>query len=155
MTKTVVLGIGNILLSDEGVGIRALDEIRSQCADYDIEYVDGGTLSFTLAGTVSDCDHLIVVDAANLKAAPGTVRLFRNEEMDSFVYAGGKRSVHEVGLGDLMSMASLAGELPEQRALIGIQPDVVDWGEELSEPVNASLPQVCEHAVELIRSWQP
>lgn len=154
MKRTVVLGIGNILLSDEGVGIRALDSIRSECGDHDVEYVDGGTLSFTLAGTLSDCDRLIVIDAANLKSEPGTVRLFRNEEMDRFVYAGGKRSVHEVGLGDLMSMAGLAGELPSERALIGIQPHKVDWGEELSEPVSAAMPNVCRHAVELIRSWQ-
>lgn len=154
MKRTVVLGIGNILLTDEGVGIHALDYIRAECGDDAIDYVDGGTLSFTLAGTVSDCDRLLVVDAANLKSPPGTVQLFRNEDMDKFVYAGGKRSVHEVGLGDLISMASLAGELPEERALIGIQPLLVDWGEELSEPVARAMPRVCEYATELLRGWQ-
>lgn len=154
MTKTVVMGIGNVLLSDEGVGIHALERIRAVCGDDDIEYIDGGTLSFTLAGAVADSDRLLVIDAANLKSSPGTVRLFRNEEMDRFVYAGGKRSVHEVGLGDLMSMAGLAGELPGERALIGIQPEKVDWGEDLSEPVSTAMPDVCRHAEELLRGWQ-
>lgn len=154
MTKTVVMGIGNVLLSDEGVGIHALEQIRALCGDDDIDYIDGGTLSFTLAGAVADSDRLLVIDAANLNSPPGTVRLFRNEEMDSFVYAGGKRSVHEVGLGDLMSMAGLAGELPGERALIGIQPEKVDWGEDLSEPVSTAMPNVCRHAEELLRSWQ-
>ena len=74
MSRTLVLGIGNTLLADEGVGVHSLEALRRQYADFaDIEFLDGGTLSFTLAGPVGECDELIVFDAANLNAAPGTV----------------------------------------------------------------------------------
>ncbi len=99
---TLVLGIGNTLLSDEGTGIHMLDYLRDHFPDLPcVEYLDGGTLSFTLAAWIEDATNLIVVDAAELLAAPGTVQVFRGEDMDRFA-GKTKRSVHEVSLGDLL-----------------------------------------------------
>ena len=110
--KILVLGIGNTLLADEGVGIVAMLELETLFgARKDIEFIDGGTLSFTLAVPISECDALLVIDAAELGAAPGTVRSFEGDAMDRFLGENRKSSVHEVGLLDLRSISLLTGLL--------------------------------------------
>jgi hydrogenase maturation protease len=121
--------------------------------DDDVEFVDGGTLSFTLAQTIEDTDRLIVVDAADLGSAPGTVRVFEGVAMDDFLGGSRKRSVHEVGLIDLMAIALLADRLPARRALVAIQPALVDWSEEPSPPVALAIPGACAATRELIARW--
>ncbi len=153
--RTLVLGLGNTLLADEGIGIHALNALQSQYPDLaDVEFLDGGTLSFTLAGPIEDADQLIVIDAAQLYAEPGTVQVFVDDDMDRYLGSNNKRSVHEVGLIDLMIIARLTDRLPQRRALIGIQPRDIDWGDHPSEPVAAAIPKVCDLARDLIRSWQ-
>lgn len=149
--KVLVLGIGNTLLTDEGAGILAMRELKALFGDRDdMEFLDGGTLSFTLAVPISECKALLVIDAAELGAAPGTVRSFEGEAMDSFLGASRKSSVHEVGLIDLMSISLLTGHWPQCRALIGIQPGVVAWGESPTPAVAAALPAACATASEII-----
>ncbi|MBI4808133.1 MAG: HyaD/HybD family hydrogenase maturation endopeptidase [Nitrosomonadales bacterium] len=153
--KILVLGIGNTLLIDEGVGIFAMRELETRYGQRDdMEFLDGGTLSFTLAVPIAECDALLVIDAAELEAAPGTVRSFEGAEMDRFLGASRKSSVHEVGLLDLMSISMLSGRWPQRRALIGIQPAVIDWGEELSPVVAAALPEVCAKADDIIMGFR-
>ncbi len=150
----LVLGIGNTLLTDEGVGIVAMRELEARFGPReDMEFLDGGTLSFTLAVPISECSALLVIDAAELSAAPGTVGSFEGEEMDRFLGANRKSSVHEVGLLDLMSISRLTGHWPERRALIGVQPAVVAWGEQLSPMVAAALPEICAAAAKIIQRF--
>lgn len=142
--KILVLGIGNTLLADEGVGIVAMRELEARFGDReDMEFLDGGTLSFTLAVPISECDALLVIDAAELGALPGTVRRFEGAEMDRFLGENRKSSVHEVGLLDLMSISLLTGHWPARRVLIGIQPLSVGWGEALTPAVAGALQDVC------------
>lgn len=151
----LILGIGNSLLRDEGAGIHALNRLREELGERDdITFLDGGTLSFTLAGHIEDASHLIVIDAAQLDAAPGHSQVFEGRAMDEFLGSNRKRSVHEVSLLDLMAIAHLADHLPERRALIGIQPAEIDWGEQPSAAVAASLPQVCAQAKQLMEEWR-
>ena len=153
--KTLVLGIGNTLLTDEGVGIHVTQHLKTLLpATEDIEILDGGTLSFTLAGPIEDAEALIVVDAAQLKSAPGTLRLFEGEAMDAFLLGNEKSSVHEVGLTDLMSIARLTGSWPERRALVAIQPEKVDWGEHPTARVAAAVPLACARIQSLIERWR-
>ncbi len=153
--KTLVLGIGNTLLRDEGAGIHAIRMLEAQAAGRDdIELMDGGTLSFTLAGAIEEAQQLIVIDAAQLGDAPGSTRVFEGEQMDAYVGSARKRSVHEVSLVDLLMIARLADHLPERRALIGIQPHEIDWGEHPSQAVAAALPQACTQALRLIEAWR-
>jgi hydrogenase maturation protease len=151
---TLVLGIGNTLLSDEGAGVHMLDYLRDHFPDLPgVQYLDGGTLSFTLAAWIEDAANLIVVDAAELDARPGTVQVFRGEAMDRFA-GKTKRSVHEVSLGDLLSIAHLTGTLPANRALVAIQPQTMAWGSSLSDVVAHALPGAAQQAVDLIMEWQ-
>lgn len=153
--RIVVLGIGNTLLQDEGAGIHAMRQLQNEFADHaDVEFVDGGTLSFSLAGPIGEAECLLVIDAAELGGEPGTVGVFCDAEMDRFLGNNRKRSVHEVGLLDLLAVACLTDSLPAQRALVGIQPAMVDWGETPSAAVSAALPLACAKAGELIRNWQ-
>jgi hydrogenase maturation protease len=152
-TNTLILGIGNTLLSDEGVGIHALNLLQSKHPDlHNITYIDGGTLSFTLAAYIEDSDNLIVIDAAELKAPAGTVRTMVGIEMDAFLGAA-RRSPHEVGLLDLFDIARLTESLPFNRALIGIQPDRIEWGMSPTSKVAKALPIAVEQALELLRLW--
>jgi len=154
-TGILVLGIGNTLLSDEGVGVLAMKALAERLRDRaGIEFMDGGTLSFTLAGSIAEHGGLVVIDAAEMGAAPGRVDVFVGEDMDRFLGSNRKRSVHEVALIDLLAIALLEDYLPQQRALIAIQPGLVDWGDSLSPPVAAALDEVCDRAQQLIESWQ-
>ena len=151
--KTLVLGIGNTLLSDEGVGVRMLDWLQRHLPELTgIRYLDGGTLSFTLAPYIEDADNLIVIDAAELDAVPGTVQVFADAGMDRFA-GKTKRSVHEVSLGDLLAIAHLTGAMPANRALVAIQPQAVDWGNQLSNPVKQALPEVANRVLALLADW--
>jgi hydrogenase maturation protease len=153
-SNTLILGIGNTLLRDEGAGIHALNLLQSTRPDLtNLTYVDGGTLSFTLAAYIEDCDHLIVFDAAELKSPPGTVRTMAGVEMDRFLGAA-RRSPHEVGLLDLFDIARLTGTLPVNRALIGIQPDRIEWGMSPTPPVANALPLAVSQAVGLLERWR-
>jgi hydrogenase maturation protease len=154
MQKTLVLGIGNTLLSDEGVGIHLLDYLRCQEPQpAGVTWLDGGTLSFTLAPEIEDCDNLLVLDAAQLNESPGTVKLLLDGDMDAFI-GHGKRSVHEVGLVDLMSIARIQNRLPRQRALLGIQPAQLGWGEAPSAAVAQAIPEAARLARQLLYKWE-
>ena len=153
MTRTLVLGIGNTLLSDEGVGIHVIDYLQQQHPPpAGVTYVDGGTLSFTLAGEIEDADNLIVVDASQLGDRPGAVHCMTGASMDRFLGTA-KRSVHEVGLLDLLDIARLTETLPENRALVGIQPDLIDWGEQPTTAVSSAIPIAANHINDLIAAW--
>ena len=153
--KTLVLGLGNTLLGDEGAGVYAVRALQEQHADRaDVEFLDGGTLSFTLAGPIEDADSLIVIDATQLQASPGTVRVFEGEDMDRFLGSHRKSSVHEVSLMDLMAIARLVEALPARRALIGIQPEYLDWAVAPTDAVARAIPVACDLAMELIGKWR-
>jgi len=149
----LVLGIGNTLLGDEGAGVHAMRWLERDCCDPAVRFADGGTLSFTLAGLIEATPALIVLDAAEMKGPPGSVAVFEGQRMDEFLGSERKRSVHEVGLLDLMALAALGGRLPGKRALIGIQPESIDWSDLPTPTVAQAIPQACERARELIARW--
>jgi hydrogenase maturation protease len=152
--STLVLGLGNTLLSDEAVGARVVERMQAEDGTSGgTRYLDGGTLSFTLAGPIADCNRLIVVDAAAMGTPPGTVRVFEGEAMDRqlSLYA---KSVHEVSLADLLDIARLTDSLPAHRALVGIEPADVDWGSELTPTVHAAIPAAIARIRDLLAGWE-
>ncbi len=152
--KTLVLGLGNTLLTDEGAGVYVIRELaRTQAPRDDLEFMDGGTLSFTLAGAIEDSDALIVVDTAQLDAEVGSVNVFAGDAMDHFVLTGKKSSVHEVSLVDLLAIARLEGHLPERRALVGIQPKELDWGDGPTPEVAEAIPVACNEVMRILDEW--
>jgi hydrogenase maturation protease len=153
--NTLVLGLGNTLLGDEGIGVHVVQILQKEYADLSgVTFLDGGTLSFTLANYIEETDNLIIIDAAQLNSSPGEISVYEGENMDQFVNGNRNKSVHEVNINDILALAYLTGLLPENRALIGIQPQLIDWSDSLSEPVASAIPKVCKTTHNLIMRWQ-
>lgn len=150
--RIVVLGIGNSLLADEGIGPRAIDHLRQEPPLDGVRFIDGGTLGLALLDRIEGVEGLIVVDAARLGRAPGSVCRYEGAAIDDLL-RGGLRTVHELGLKELLDMARLQGNLPPQRCLIAVEPARVDWATELSPEVSASLPQACALVRDTVAQW--
>lgn len=152
--RILILGIGNTLLSDEGVGVKAIEVLRDGVdLGADVTLVDGGTLSFSLLPLLDDVDSLLVVDAARLGLGPGAVRRFTGPRMDRLLRAG-VRTAHEVGLKELLDLARLGGRLPRRRALVGVEPLTLDWGTALSPPVSDALERVQHVVRRTVARWK-
>ncbi len=150
----LLLGIGNVLFADEGAGVHALRRLSKELKDAaSVRCIDAGTLGFALADEVGRCTALIVLDAAQLGKAPGSVAVFEGEHMDRFLGGRRGRSAHELGLLDALSGAALSGELPLRRALVGIQGILFGVQEEPSASVQVGIETACTRTRELLRRW--
>ena len=119
----------------------------------DTEFLDGGTLSFTLTGAIAEANNLVIFDAAQMDGDPGYVRVFEGAEFQDYLMSG-CHSVHEVGFADLMDITRLMDCVPDNCALIGIQPEYVDWGDRPGEAVREALPKAAACGAALIRKWR-
>ena len=155
MASVLVLGIGNPLLTDDGAGVHAALRLVDRAAGRDdVTILDAGTLSFSLLPALKDADGLIAIDATRDGGRPGELRVCEGADFDRFVRRNG-RTVNEVGLADLLDLARRSGQLPENRVLIGVEPETVDWGLELSPPVAAALSRCVDLALEFVERWHP
>ncbi len=153
-TRTIaVVGIGNSLLTDDGAGIHALERFAEKSVDNDVICLDGGTVGLALLDRLSNLDGLIVLDAMKLGLRPGTVTVLEGDAMDAHL-RNQHGSVHEVGLSDLMDALRLRGDIPQQRALVGIEPEEMGWGTWPTSAVAASLPEAVHRARTLLRRWR-
>ncbi len=140
----VALGIGNVLLGDEGVGVHVLRELERRAArgedalPRDTRLIDGGTLGLALLPLLAGARAVLLIDAVDLGLAPGAVVTLRGDAL--WGRAGGSGDVQRAGVADLLGAARLAGILPEAVALVGIQPGEIAIGLALSEPIRAALP---------------
>jgi len=138
-----VIGIGNILLRDEGVGVRVVVELERRFADGRLaappgtRFIDGGTLGLDLLPMLADASALVLVDAVNLGRPPGTVSVLRGAEIEGTL--AGHVSPHQVGVADLVAAARLMGVMPRDSSLVGIQPAEIDIGLDLTPQVEAAL----------------
>ncbi len=151
----LVLGVGNVLRSDDGIGVRVIEALQSGgTAGYRhrIAFRDGGTLGLSLLPEIENAAALIAVDAAETGGEPGIIRSFEGAAMDAQL-GGRKRTVHEAALADLMGAAALTGRKPHRRALVAIQPGSTDWGTVPTELVSAAIPAACALVRSLIERW--
>jgi len=141
----VVLGVGNTLHSDDGVGPRAIERLRDESrVPEGISLVEGGTLGLELLTYIWDCSYLLVVDAVDCGQPPGTLVLMSGQELQTLV---GKGSVHQLGVADLLvALRVLTGRQPAA-VLIGVQPATTEWGTELSPPVEAAMDSMIEAVI--------
>lgn len=153
--RILVLGLGNNLLSDDGVGPLVIDQLHHSpvCAAPDVWLRDGGTMGLSLLPDIEDCAGFIAIDAASFGAAPGTVRVFEGADMDALL-TGNKKTAHEVALADLMGAAALAGSRPELRALVAVQPASTALGIAPTADVAAALPRVVQDTETLVVRWR-
>lgn len=147
-----MLGLGNLLLSDDGIGIHVVRALEPEATDRNVTLRDGGTIGFALLPEIEECEALIAIDAMQFDAAPGAVRTFVGAEMDRQLW-GKKKTAHEVALADLISAARLSGRVPERRALVGIRPGSTEWGLAPTESVLAAIPVACDAVRTLLEDW--
>ncbi len=150
----LVLGIGNTLLSDDGIGVHIARAVEAALCDTArrVRVRDGGTIGLSLLAELDPGAPLIAVDATALHATPGTVRIFQGPEMDRQL-RGTKRSAHEVALADLIQAADFAGIGPGRRALVAIQPAVTTWGTRPTPAVAQAIPRAVRAILELLEEW--
>jgi len=142
--NVLVLGIGNILLSDEGAGVKAIEELKDR---YDcsgaVEFVDGGTIGLELLPYFEGRSHILIIDAVKTGRKPGTI--VRIE--DPPAYFSSKTSPHQIGLADVMGIAVITDIMPKNITLFGIEPKLLSTGLDLSTEVARNLSQLVDMVV--------
>jgi len=146
-----ILGIGNLVRQDEGVGIHLLRALEGKVAP-EIGLIDGGTMGFPLLGIVEDAHKLLILDAVEAKRPPGDVVVWHGDDVPYFFAS--KMSVHQVSFAEILNLAKLNNAYPAHIAVVGIQPRTLDWGTELSDPVRQALPQAVICVQEILETWQ-
>lgn len=145
--NVLVLGVGNILLTDEGIGVHVVKALlRDYNIPYGVEVVDGGTSGMVLLTFIAKADHLIILDAVKTGQSPGMVVRLDGDEVPVFFRS--KISPHQVGLSDVLAAASLTGELPDSITLFGVEPKNMELGMELSDKVAPQVARIVELVVE-------
>ena len=153
MDSIAVVGIGNNLLQDDGAGIHALRHFEAHHADSGVRCLDAGTVGLALMDRLANLHGLIALDAMRLGKPPGTVTVLEGEEMDRHL-RNHHGSVHELGLSDILDALRLCGDLPANRALVGIEPESMDWGTEPTPAVAAVIPSATAKIRDLVHSWR-
>ena len=149
--KPVVLGLGNPLFQDEGLGIHMIHQFMQEESNEQAEFVDGGTDGMALLGVVEEAEHLLVIDAIDGGYPPGTIRRLAGAEIPRLV--AGRMSAHQVGFQEVLALAGLRGKLPAHIVLLGVQPQSLDWGTELSPPVAKTLHCLADMVNEQLDVW--
>ncbi len=150
--KVTLIGLGNILMRDEGVGIHVANHMMQNfrvCDD--LQIVDGGTSGLDLLPFIENREHVLFVDAVNFNKEPGHIGRLANEQVPSLF--GVKDSLHHMGLMDLLAAAQLMEKLPKQICLVGIQPKRIETGLELTDTIAARMPWLIDRVVTQINSW--
>ena len=151
--KTVVLGLGNILHADDGVGPQAISRLRADSrVPAGVSLVEGGTLGLELLPYLWDCERLIVIDAVDVGEIPGTILRMSAEELNSLP---GKGSVHQLGVADLLVALRMMAQRQPAVVLLGVQPGNTDWSTALSSQVAAVMDTLVEAAIRESRQPAP
>ncbi len=153
-TRGLVLGLGNLIFQDEGFGIHLLRVLQSQFggnARSDLEFLDGGVLGLDLLPLIEESTHLLVLDVVNADRPPGTVVELSGDEIPLF--AGVKLSEHQLTFQEVLGLAHVRQRLPQHLHLIGVQPQTLGVGTELTPVVAKSLPEAAKRAVRVLVSW--
>ena len=156
--RVLVLGLGNILLKDEGLGVHIAQKLQELALSGNVEVIDGGTAGMDILLLQEDSYKLVVVDAVRAGKKPGTIYKARlkAEEKDRLreVFSQqkwSKISLHQVGLLDALSVAEKMNRAPDEIVIIGVEPGKVGWGLELTEPVEQRCPEVIRKVLEEIK----
>lgn len=150
----LILGIGNVLWADEGFGVRCVEALHERFEfPPSVCVMDGGTQGLFLLPWVSSADRLLILDAIDFDLEPGTLKLIVGDDVPS--YMGVKKvSMHQAGFQEVLSSAQLSGEFPDEIALIGVQPELLDdYGGSLTPTVKQQLQPALELACDVLRDW--
>jgi len=149
--KILILGVGNELLSDEGIGVHTVKALFQRKLPPEVEVMDGGTDGFSLINIIVAVDRLILIDCVKGGSKPGTIYKFNIEDApscpDKF-----KTSVHQISILEVINLSELVGKTPET-TVIGIEPKSISTGMELSDAVNVKIPRIIELVLEEVEEY--
>lgn len=152
--KTLVLGIGNLLWGDEGLGVRAVWAFQEQFhLPEGVTIMDGGTQGLSLTPFIQETDRLLIFDAVDFQQEPGSIVVRRNEEVPAYLHSG-KMSLHQTGFQEVLILCDLLGSSPREMALVGVQP--LEWDEfggSLTALVEGQIPLILEKGAEILAEW--
>ncbi|NHK47120.1 HyaD/HybD family hydrogenase maturation endopeptidase [Salmonella enterica] len=145
--RILVLGVGNILLTDEAIGVRIVEALEQR---YTLPDLDGGTAGMELLGDMANRDHLIIADAiVSKKNAPGTIMVLRDDEVPALFT--NKISPHQLGLADVLSALRFTGEFPKKLTLVGVIPQSLEPHIGLTPTVEAMIEPALEQVLAALR----
>jgi len=139
--KILVVGIGNLLCRDEGIGVHVIQEMKNMKLPDHIDLLDMGTSTMDLISYLQGVNKLIAIDAMKAGGTPGTIYKCRPEDL--LPEEEGPVSLHEIGLLESLNMAQKMG-MKINTVIIGVEPKLLDWGMELSEEVKSKIPSIIE-----------
>jgi hydrogenase maturation protease len=143
LTQRVVLGVGNLLLKDDGVGVHVVQKLMERVLPPDVEVIDGGTAAIDLLHFIAGTKRLIVVDALRGGGAPGTIYRLTPEDLEVRREGRGV-TLHQSDLLDVLEMAARLGERPPTVIIIGVEPGEIDYGLDLSPGVAGRIPDIID-----------
>ena len=150
--RTIVLGLGNTLNKDEGLGVHALKALEAEIGPVEgLEFVDGGVLGLNLLPWVEESSHLLILDAINARKEPGTVIEMTRDEIP--MYTGIKMSDHQITFQEVLGLARFRDKLPPNLHLIGAQPLDLSIGVDLSPEISAVVPEIIQRAKARLSAW--
>ena len=151
-TKISLIGLGNILMGDEGVGVHAVEALKRRYVfPEEVCLLDGGTLGLDLLHLIEGVEKVLFVDAVDVKREPGTIAVIQGEDLPSLLEP--KLSLHHVGLSDLLFASGFLGTRPAEIVLVGIQPETMEIGLELSKTIQGRFDKLLETVLEKLQGW--
>lgn len=150
--RVLVLGVGNPLMGDDGFGLALLEHLRHRCEwPADVTLMDGGTWGMNLLPAIEDADALLILDAIDAGKRPGALVWMDRGDLPRYVAQ--KLSPHQVDLRDVLALAELRGHLPTYAAAIGVQPERIALGTELSASAVGRLGDAADAAFAVLQAW--
>ncbi|MCD6508196.1 HyaD/HybD family hydrogenase maturation endopeptidase [Candidatus Poribacteria bacterium] len=154
MRRIAVVGVGNILMGDEGIGVKVVEELRKERLPEGVELFDGGTAFHVLVDDLIDFDKLIIVDAVLGGEPPGTIYRFEFGELEEMI-SEITLSLHDVGVMEALMLERLTHRIPEEIVFIGIEPERIELSMELSSIMREKLPELVERVLDEIKRDRP
>lgn len=150
--RTVVIGLGNPLMQDDGIGLALLARLQARGRFLpEPLFVDGGTWGMNLLPTIEAADRVLFLDAVNTGSAPGTAVRLERDRLPRWL--GHKLSPHQIDLKEVLALAELRGRLPREAVVVGVQPARIEMGTDLSEEADAGLEAAVALAVGTLERW--
>ena len=151
-TSILVLGIGNLVMSDDAIGVLVAQQLQQRYRFPDsVEVMDGGTLGLDLLPKLENITHLIMIDAVETGEKAGTCVRLRGEDLPIALQT--KLSPHQMGLKDLLAVSELTGHSPNEMVLIGVQPGSIEMAVGLTDEVSAQLEYLVSCVLAELAGW--
>lgn len=151
MHKLIILGVGNLLLSDEGAGIHAVEKLRQKVKHESIKIIDGATLGLDLFGLFDDAQKIWIVDCVKGGGEPGSVYKFGLESLKK-KFSDLKLSMHDFNIVDVIELAKALGKKIPEITFYGIEPKTFEWGDKPSLEVESGIEKIVQMIIEDLKS---